>query len=196
MPMARSKSSKPTNLRQSVTEWEPGAFLYATFGSHWKAGAASLIPFGVIYFTAQPLGSAIQSIAMGGYTIAPAVVGVFATGWAGMSYALLHLLRTEQRVTVHYATWTATGAILLLLVALGTLTLVTWASEGLVDPTTHHSWNTMLWAAPLIGGLGSFIGRFALRNYVSWHVWLERKALPDVFDFVEGKRDKDEFERM
>ena len=194
--MPRGKSSKPTNLRQPVTGWEAGAFLYATFGSHWKAGAASLIPFGVIYFTAQPLGTAIQSIAMGGYTIAPAVIGVFATGWAAMSFLLLHLLRFEKRVTVHYAVWSATGAALLLVVALAILSIVTWASEGFVNPTSHHSWNTMLWAAPLLGALGSFIGRFTLRSYISWHVWLERKPLPPVFDFVEGKRDKDEFERM
>src|SRR6187455_383388 len=128
--MARGKSSKPTNLRQPVTGWEAGAFLYATFGSHWKAGAASMIPFGVIYFTAQPLATAIASVAMGGYTIAPAVIGIFATGWAGMSYLLLHLLRHEQRVTVHYAVWTATGAAVLLAVALGVLSGVTWATEG------------------------------------------------------------------
>jgi hypothetical protein len=194
--MARAKSSTPRDIRQPITEWEPGAHLYATFGSHWKAGAASLIPFGVIYFTAQPLGSAIQSIAMGGYTIAPAVVGIFATGWAGMSYGLLALLRHERRVSVHYAVWTMTGAAVLLAVALGLLTVVTWASVGFVNPTEHQSWNTMLWAAPLLGGLGSFIGRFVLRRYVSWHVWIQRKPLPDAFTFVEGKRDKNDFERM
>lgn len=194
--MARARSKQPRDIRQPITEWEPGAHLFATFGSHWKGGAASLIPFGVIYFTAQPLGSAVQSIAMGGYTIAPTIVAIFATGWAGMSYGLLHLLRHERRVSVHYAAWSATGAAVLLALALSLLTVVTWASVGFVNPTEHQSWNTMLWAAPLIGALGSFIGRFVLRRYVSWHVWIKRKPLPDALTFVEGKKDKNDFERM
>jgi hypothetical protein len=194
--MATKKRTAPVNVRQQVSRWEAGAHLYATFGSHWKAGAASLIPFAVVYFTAQPLGSAIQGIAMGGYTIAPFIVAVFATSWAGISYGLLRLLRMDQRVWVHYVVWMVTGAIALLIGALAILTLVTFASEGGASPTEHQSWNTMLWAAPLFGALGSLIGRFVLRNYISWHVWIVRKPLPPVFDFVEGKRDKNEFERM
>lgn len=190
------RSSTPTNIRQPVTRCEPGAHLYATFGSHWKGGAASMIPFAVIYFVAQPLGSALQSLAIGGYTIVPVIFGIFATGWAGMSMLLLHVLRKEERAVIHYVAWTITGAVVLLLVSLLVLTLVTWGSAGFVSPTSHQSWNTMLWAAPLVGALGSFIGRFVLRTYISWNVWLVRKPLPDVFDFVEGKRDKDEFERM
>lgn len=194
--MASQKRTAPKSVRQQVSRWEAGAHLYATFGSHWKAGAASLIPFAVVYFTAQPLGSAIQGIAMGGYTIAPFIVAVFATGWAAMSYGLLHVLRMDQRIWVHYLSWTLSGAASLLVVAMGILTLVTWASEGHLDPTQHQSWGTILWGAPLFGGLGAFIGRFVLRNYITWHIWIVRKPLPPVFDFVEGKRDKNEFERM
>lgn len=194
--MARTRNGKPTDIRQPVTEWETGAHLYATFGSHWKAGAASMIPFAVVYFSAQPLGTAIQSIAMGGYTIAPTIIAIFATGWAAMSYGILRALRFERRISVHYVVWTIAGAVALLAVALSVLTVATWASEGLVSPVRHQSWGTMLVWAPIIGGLGSFIGRFVLRRYVSWHVWLQRRALPPVFDFVEGKRDKGEFERM
>lgn len=194
--MARKKSSSPRDIRMPVSEWEPGAHLYTTFGKHFRGGAASMIPFGVIYFTAQPLGDAIQSIAMGGYTIAPAIVGIFATGWAAMSYLLLHRLRFNQSVAAHYTAWTVTGAALLLAVALAFLTVVTWSTVGFVSPTQHHSWGLMLWAAPLVGGLGSFIGRFALRRHISWHVWIERPPLKDVLTFVDGKRDKNDFERM
>lgn len=193
--MARKTSSSPRSLRMPVNAWEPGAHLHASFGKHWRAGAASLIPFAVIYFTAQPLGDAIQSIAMGGYTIAPTVVGIFATGWAGMSYLLLHLLRFNRSVLAHYAAWTVAGAVILLAVALGVLTAATLLA-GHTDPTEHQSWSLMLWAAPLVGALGSLIGRFVLRNYVHWHVWIEREPLKDVFEFVEGKRDKNDFERM
>ncbi len=194
--MASQKRTAPRSVRQQVSQWEPGAHLYATFGSHWKAGAAALIPFAVVYFTAQPLGTAVAGIAMGGYTIAPFIIGVFATGWAAMSYGLLHVLRKDDRVWVHYLSWSLSGAVALLVVALGVLTLVTWASEGIVNPTLHKSWGVMLWGAPLFGALGSFVGRFVLRNYITWHIFIERNPLPDVFDFVQGKRDKNDFERL
>lgn len=195
--MAKRKARAPKRVRQQLSVWEEGAFLFATFISHWKAGFASLLPFAVIYFTVQPLGDAIQSIAMGGYTIAPVLVAIYATGWAAMSYGLLHLLRRNERAWFHYAAWTVTGAVTLFLVGIGFLSLVTLIGEGSsASPMDHKSWDLFLWATPLLGAFGAFIGRFVLRNFITWHITIDRKPLPNVFEFVPGKRDKREFEKL
>lgn len=50
--------------------------------------------------------------------------------------------------------------------------------------------------AILIGAAGSLIGRRVIAPGIQWHAWVIRTPLPDVFGFVEGKRDRDDFERM
>jgi hypothetical protein len=49
---------------------------------------------------------------------------------------------------------------------------------------------------PLLGARGSIIGRRVLASGIFWHVRIGRKPLPPVFDFVEGKHHRGEFERM
>lgn len=195
--MSSTGRKAPTRLRQQVKEYEDGAVLYATFGGHMKAGFASLIPFFVVFFSAQPIGEALAAIGMGGYTVAPSLLAIYCAAWAGMSYGLLHLLRRDTRVWLHYLTWALAGAVALVLASMLFLTLVTWASEGFgTSPTEHKSWGLFLAATPGLGALGSLIGRFVLRHFISWHVEIERPPLPDALEFVPGKVDKNEFRKL
>ena len=186
-----------TPLRRTVPQFEEGAFLYAQFGVHWRAGAASLIPFGVIYFTTQPFGAAMQTLTMGGYVIGPAIVGFFATLWAVMSFGLLHLLRHSTRTALHYTVYAVAGAIGLWLLAMLSLVAVqAYNTQGHVDFWNHESFQGFMWAAPLLGAVSSIVGRRVLAPGIQWTILMERPPLPNVFDYVEGKHDRDEFQRM
>lgn len=189
-----AKDLKP--IRQALTTYEDGAHMYAPFGVHWRAGAASLIPFGIIYFTTQPLGAAMQTLTMGGYIIGPAVVGLFATLWALMSFALLHRLRFDTRTWVHYTTYAIAGAIGLFLLAMASLALVQLYNDGTPDFWNAKAFTGFVWASPLLGAISSIVGRRVLAPGIRWHVLIERRALPDVFTYVDGKHDRDEFQRM
>lgn len=191
-----ARSNAPKNVRQAVTNRLPGAHLYAAFGTHWRAGVATLIPFAILFFTTQPFGQAMAALTSGGYTVGPAVIAGHATAWALMSYWLLHLLRFSDRTAVHYGVYAGAGAVALLVVAMVALVLVQLAEDGTPDFWNAASFTGFLWGAPLLGAIGSVIGRRVLAPGISWHVWLERGPLPDVFDYVEGKRDKDDFQRM
>lgn len=194
--MSAKPGSKPRNIRQAATVHEDGAHLYASFGVHWRAGVATLIPFAVIFFSTQPFGNAMATLTIGGYTIAPAFVALFATGWALMSLGLLHRLRFEERVTVHYVVYGLAGAIALWVIAMLALAGIRLAEAGTWDLWHAEAFTRFMIGAPLLGAMGSIIGRRVLASGVFWHVWIERKPLPPVFDFVEGKHDRDEFERM
>jgi hypothetical protein len=184
-------------LRRTVDTQEPGAFLSASFGVHWRAGAASLIPFAIIYFTTQPLGSALTTLTMGGYVIGPLVVGFFATSWALMSLALLHALRFDTRTWLHYLVYAVAGAIgLFLLAMLSLLAVQAYNTQGGLDFWHADSFSGFVWAAPLLGAIASIVGRRVLATGIRWTVLIERPPLPDVFTYVEGKHDRDEFQRM
>lgn len=189
-----AKDLKP--LRQQLATYEPGAHLYARFAVHWRAGAASLIPFGILYFTTQPFEQAATTLTMGGYIIGPMIVGLFATLWACMSYVLLHRLRFNTRNGVHYTVYAVAGAIGLLLLAMVSLVLVQLYNDGTPDFWNASRFTAFLVAAPLLGAVSSILGRRVLAAGVQWNVLIERPPLPDVFTYVEGKHDKDEFQRM
>ena len=141
-----AKNLKP--LRRQLPDFEPGAFLYAGFGVHWRAGAASLIPFGIIYFTTQPFGSAMTTLTMGGFVIGPLVIAFFATAWALMSVWLLHLLRHDTRTWLHYTVYAAAGAVGLFLLAMLSLVGVqAYNTRGGLDFWNAESFTGFLWAA-------------------------------------------------
>jgi len=194
--MNANARSKPRDIRQAVTLHEDGAHMYAQFGVHWRAGVATLIPFAVLFFTAQPFGDAMATLTMGGYTISPAVVAVFATGWAVMSVGLLHLLRFEERVSAHYLVYGLAGALALWLTGVLVLASIRLAEAGTLDLWHAEAFTRFMIGTPILGAAGSLIGRRVLASGVYWHVWIQRKPLPPVFGFVEGRHDRDEFERM
>jgi uncharacterized membrane protein YeaQ/YmgE (transglycosylase-associated protein family) len=191
-----TKSSKPKNVRQGLTTYEPGAHLYASFVTHWKGGVASMIPFGVLYFTTQPFEQAMTTLATGGFTIGPAIIGITALAWALMSMAVLQRLRFRDSLRLHLLVYAITGAVVLLTLAMVALTLVQGLKDGVYDPSTSDAFSRMLIGAPIVGALGSVIGRWTIDSGTAWHRMIVREPLPDVFTFVEGKRDKDEFKRM
>lgn len=186
-----------TPLRRQLPEYEAGAFLFANFGVHWRAGAASLIPFGILYFTTQPFGAAMTSLTMGGFIIGPLVVGFFATAWALMSVWLLHQLRNDTRTWLHYTVYAVAGAVGLFLLAMVSLVAVqAYNTQGGLDFWNAASFKGFLWASPLLGAIASIVGRRTLAPGIHWTVLIERPALPDVLTFVDGKHDKGEFQRM
>jgi hypothetical protein len=189
-----AKDLKP--IRQALKGYEEGAHLWAPFVVHWRAGAATLIPFGIIYFTTQPLGAALTTLTMGGYIIGPTILAFFATLWAAMSFYLLHRLRFNTRTGVHYTVYGVAGAVGLLLLAMVSLTLVQLYNDGTPDFWNAASFVGFLWASPLLGAISSVFGRRVLAPGIQWHTLIERPALPDVFTFVEGKHDRDEFQKM
>jgi hypothetical protein len=183
-------------IRQALTQYEDGAHMYAPFIVHWRAGAASLIPFGILYFTTQPFGAAMTTLTMGGYIVGPSILAFFATSWAGMSYYLLHWLRFDTRTWKHYVSYAVAGAVGLFVLAMLSLTLVQLYSHDSAAFWEAESFPGFVWAAPLLGAISSVIGRRVLAPGIQWHVLIERPALPDVFTFVDGKHDRDEFQRM
>jgi hypothetical protein len=193
-PSRMANDLKP--IRQGLAAYEDGAHMYARFGVHWRAGAASLIPFGIIYFTTQDFGDAATTLTMGGYIIGPAVVALFATLWAVMSFGLLHRLRFDTRTWVHYTTYAIAGAVGLFLLAMASLALVQQYNDGTPDFWNAASFSGFLWASPLLGAISSIVGRRVLAPGIQWHVLIERPPLPDVFTYVDGKHDRDEFQRM
>ena len=142
-------SNTPRPLRRDVPQREEGAYLYARFGTHWRAGAASMIPFGIIYFTTQPFGSAMTTLTMGGFIVGPAVIGFFATLWAVMSVWLLHLLRYDIRVWLHYTVYGVAGAVGLFVLAMLSLVGVqAYNTHGGLDFWNAASFTGFLWATP------------------------------------------------
>lgn len=191
-----SSGSKPKNVRQGLSRYEPGAHLYAAFPQHWKAGVASMIPFAILFFTTQPFHQAMNAITAGGYTITPAIVAVTSVLWAVMSVAILHQLRFRDNNKLHFLVYGVAGALVLLVLAIAAITVVQGRETGIYDPSTSPVFLQMLIGAPLVGAAGSVIGRWTLNTSIYWHRWIVREPLPDVFKFVDGKRDKDDFKRL
>ena len=170
--------------------------MFAPFAVQWRAGVATLIPFGILFFTTQPLGQAATTLTMGGYIIGPAVIALFSTGWALMSRGLLHALRFDTRTWLHYTVYAIAGAVGLFIAAMASLVVVRLITDRALDFWNAEAFTGFLWGAPLLGAISSVIGRRTLAPGIGWYRWLERPPLPDALTFVEGKRDKDEFQRM
>lgn len=191
-----SATSGPKDVRQGLSQWEPGAHLWAPFPTHWKAGGISLIPFGIIFFTTQPIDQALSMLTLGGFTVFPAIAGSWAAAYALMSMAILHRLRFRDHLRLHLAVYAAAGAATLTLVGMAALTLVEGNQTGIYDPSSSPVFIRTLLLAPVIGALSAALGRWAIDKGIHWHRWIIRNPLPDVFTFVEGKRDKDEFKKL
>jgi len=189
-------ASTPKPIRQSLASYEPGAHMFAPFGVQWRAGAATLIPFGILYFTTQPFGSAMTTLAAGGYVIGPAVIALFATGWALMSRGLLHLLRFDTRTWVHYTVYAVAGGLGLLFLGMVSLVIVQGFTNHTADFWNANAFTGFLWATPALGAISSILGRRVLAPGIQWHRWLKRDPLPDALTMVDGKHDRDEFHRM
>ena len=189
-------ANTPKPIRQSLVAYEPGAHMFAPFGVQWRAGVASMIPFGILYFTTQPFGSAMTTLTMGGYIIGPAVIGFFSIAWAFMSRGLLHALRFDTRTWLHYTVYAIAGAIGLLLMAMASLVIVREITDHSADFWNASAFVGFLWAAPALGAISSVVGRRVLAPGIQWHRWLTREPLPAALTLVEGKHDRDEFRRM
>lgn len=195
--MARgTEGSKPIDLRRAVDRWEEGAHLWASPGAHFKAGMATLIPALAALLLTRPLTVSVTVLTLYAFTLVPLVIAVVAGGWTLLSRGLLHLLRFERRAWVHYIAYALMGATALWLASFPFMALVGGLLLDDPNPLNAGYFWSYMWAAPTFGALGSLIGRYVLTYDISWHVLVTRPPLPDVFDFVEGRRDKDEFERM
>lgn len=202
---------QPTPLRHTVEAGTPDAYLWAPFGRSMLGGLASLAPFalllvvGSMAWAPNDLGFADRvahgvnalgiMLAMGGFTIAPVLGGLYCALWALMSRGLVHVLRREPRLMPHMALHAAGGAVLLLAVSMGALQL-SLSRQGLDSIVDAPSFMTLLIGAPLVGAAGAALGVWAIRREITWYVTVVRPPLPNVFDFVEGKRDRGEFERL
>lgn len=202
---------QPTALRRAVEAGTPGAYLWAPFGKSMLGGLASLAPFALLMLVgsmawapsdlppadrvAHGLNAFGAALATGGFTVVPVLGAAYCALWALMSRVLVHTLRQEPRLMPHMGLHAAGGAVLLLAGAMGVLQL-SLASQGLGSLTDAPSFMTLLVGAPLVGAAGAALGVWAIRRDITWHVTIVRPPLPNVFDFVEGKRDRAEFERL
>jgi hypothetical protein len=198
-------------LRIKVDIGTEGAYLWAPFGDHMKAGLVSLIPVVILavvaasgYLPGDPsfsdrvfggLGSVGNTVSTFGWLLI-AAVGLYCAAWAAMSIALVYLMRHRPSFYLHLAAHAVAGGIFLVLFAMGFLALArrdelvgipVWELEGFLPDIA---------AAFAIGLTGAAAGAWALKGFLFWYISQERAPLKDVFTFVEGKRRKDEFERL
>jgi hypothetical protein len=183
-------------MRQPLKDHEAGAHMYAPFMGHIKGALASAVPFVIIYFLAQPMDEAMSFLAYGGFTVVPVLLTLYCCGWAAMSVGLLAALRTNQSVRIHYLVYAAAGAIALPLLTIALLALVREATLGSAAFWEASTFGMLMLVTPPLGALGTVIGRRVLAPSIQWNRWLERAPLPPALEFVEGKRDKDEFRKM
>ncbi|PKQ25359.1 MAG: hypothetical protein CVT64_10165 [Actinobacteria bacterium HGW-Actinobacteria-4] len=183
-------------MRQGLSRYEPGAHLWAPFVVHFRGGVASLLAFVIAYFATVPLEDAMALLTLGAYTIVPAAGALYATVWGFMSVAILHRLRYRDRLRLHFAWYAGVGAVALTLFALATLAVSRGIATGYYDPSTSPLFLAFLAGAPVVGAAGAVFGRWVIDKGIIWHRWIVREPLPDVFTFVEGKHDKDDFKRL
>jgi len=195
--MARGiEGSKPIDLRHAVDRWQEGAHLWASPGAHFKAGLATLIPALATLFLTRSIGDTLTALTMSAFTLVPLVIGIVSGGWSLLSRALLHALRFQRRAWVHYLAYAAMGAVALWIASFPFMALIGALIFDDPNPLNAYYFWDYMWAAPTFGALGSLIGRYVLSYDIYWHVVVTRPPLPDVFDFVQGRHDRDEFERM
>ncbi len=198
-------------LRVKVDIGTKGAYLWAPFGDHMKAGLISLLPIVVLavvaasgYLPGDPsfsdrvfggLGSVGNTVSTFGWVLILAVA-LYCAIWAAMSVVVVYLLRHRPSFYLHLAAHAFAGGILIVLFALGFLALARredlvgtpiWEIEGFLPDVS---------GAFAIGFVGAAAGAWALKGMLYWYFSKEREPLKDVFQFVEGRRLKDDFERM
>jgi hypothetical protein len=200
---------KPQRVKVEIgTE---GAYLWAPFGDHMKAGMASLLPILVINLVAsagfvggnpsisdriqQALNSTGSLITTLGWVLV-FVGGIYCALWGTMSVGLVHLLRYRPSFYTHLAAHALVGAIIVPVLTVGILALgqrqelagaPVWESEHFLP---------LALGSLAVGAIGSAIGMWALKGLLYWYVTKEREPLKDVFTFVEGRHLKNEFERL
>lgn len=192
----KRRGNKPKDVRQRLRAYEPGAYLYAGFGAHAMAGSVALLPFGVVFFTTQPVSSALTLLTTGGYIVGPLALAVFACGWAAMSTGLLYLMRMRDNLALHLVVYTVVGS--LLLTAIGLLIYSgyrTGVEDEFISADQQGLHNIKLFA-PILGALGAAIGRWYLDRSIGWYHTIARPSLPDVLKYEDRKRDKDDYKRM
>jgi hypothetical protein len=198
-------------LRMRVEIGTKDAYLWAPFGDHMKAGLVSLVPVLILAVVAAAgylpgdssffdrviggLGSVGSTIVTFGWTLI--VVGsLYCAAWAMMSMLLVRLFRHRPSFYVHLAAHAIAGGLILVFLMVGLLVLrrgdelagmQIWQLEGFTPDVL---------AAFAMGAVGAAVGAWALKGLLFWYVTKEREPLKDVFEFVEGKHLRDDFERL
>lgn len=200
---------KPLRVRVEIGTKD--AYLWAPFGDHMKAGLVSLLPILIVAFVAAAgylpgdtsfsdrvfgsVGAVGDTIVTFGWVLI-LVGALYCAAWAAMSVILVHLFRYRPSFYTHLASHAIAGGLILGLLTVGIVALrrsdelagaAIWELEGFAPD---------ILAAIAIGMVGAAVGAWALRRLLFWYVTKEREPLKDVFEFVEGKRLKGEFERL
>ncbi|MCJ7826712.1 MAG: hypothetical protein MUP36_00505 [Demequinaceae bacterium] len=200
---------KPQRIKVEIgTE---GAYLWAPFGDHMKAGIASLLPILVINLVASagfvegnPSVSdrIFQAINGTGHlfsTLGWVLIfagGLYCAAWATMSMGLVRLFRYRPSFYVHLTAHAVAGAIIVGLLSVGILALGQRQELAGAPVWESQYFLPLALGSPAVGAVGAAAGMWALKSFVYWWVAKEREPLKDVFSFVEGHHRKDEFERL
>lgn len=189
----------------------PGAFLWAPFGDHMKAGVVSLLPMFILNVVAVAgsvegdpslakrlveglLGTVALFTTLGWVLLV--ACAAYCAGWAFMSVSLVRLLRFRPSFYTHLAAHAVAGAAITLALSMGVLYLVEHDDLAGAPLTEAETFGALAIGAPTIGAIGAVLGLWAVRSSLRWHVTKEREPLKDVFSFVEGRHLKEDFERL
>jgi hypothetical protein len=203
-----SGHSKP--LRVPVEIGTPGAYLWAPFSEHMKAGVVSLVPMALLnvvavagYAEGHPsilgrimegiLGTVALFTTLGWVLLA--ACAIYCAGWAAMSAWLVRLLRRRPSFYAHLVAHAVTGAAITLALAMGVLYLAVHDDLAGASLTDADTFGALAIGAPAVGAIGAALGFWALRSSLAWYVNTERAPLKDVFVFVEGRHARSEFGR-
>lgn len=198
-------------LRRHVPIGTQDSYLWAPFGAHMKAAIVSLVPILLVNLVAaagfapgepsivsrlsQGFASTAEFIVTFGW-VGIAFAAAYCALWGGMSYGLVHLLNRRPSFYSHLAAHAAAGATALVVAAFGMLAVVRAGDfPGVALWDTPYFW-VVIGGAVALGATGGAVGMWALRRSLRWHVTMVRPPLKNVLTFVEGKHDKDDFERM
>lgn len=209
---AQDPAHAPKPMRERVKEGTPGAELWAPFGEHMKAAVISAIPFLVILIIANGAGvpgdaNIVERLitglnltgllfATGGLLIGPGILLAYCALWSLMSRRVLRLLRHRDDLAPHLIGYALAGAAGLFVAAMVLLTIGRLINGDGLNIVSAPTFRGLAIGSPFLGAAGAVLGLFALRRSIGWYVLRERPPLPDVFRFVDRKRDKDDFERM
>lgn len=135
-------------------------------------------------------------VATGGFAIAPTFLAIFCVVWAAVSKLAVHLRRHDARLLGHIAVHAPLEAAAMAALAILFATIGGLASHGEAAFWEADSFLTLVTGVPLAVAASTAFGVWAIRKDITWHVTIVRPPLKNVLDFVDRKRDKDEFERM
>ncbi|MBN2176733.1 MAG: hypothetical protein JW722_03650 [Demequinaceae bacterium] len=200
---------KPQRIKVEIgTE---GAYLWAPFGDHMKAGLLSLLPVLVINLVAsagfvegnpsvsdrivQAVNSTGQLIATFGWVLIFAG-GLYCAAWGAMSMGLVRLFRYRPSFYLHLAAHAVAGAVIVGVLSVWILSVGQRDALAGAPVWDSEYFQPLVVGAPAVGAIGAAAGMWALKSFLYWYVTKEREPLKDVFTFVEGHHQKDEFERL